>query len=165
MNLLVLILGVFAAAGVVRQLAPGRCTWTQSIGAFAAIVGLMALASGTWSNGHQLITERAGFARATEAQHRAGTGAAFGAREDVLQVADDTIPRRASVYLACQTCVGNGLDEWITYRLTPRPFRDRAADADWVLIYNSTAAKSRLRESDLTDVRTIAPGFQIARVR
>jgi hypothetical protein len=163
-NLLLVVLGAFAAAAAIRTLTD-QSTWRASLTAVAVITGIGVLAGGVWPRARELVSQRAAYSKSTPEAHRAGVGATFGAREDVLQVADDRIPRRASVYLACPSCVGGPLQQWITFRLTPRPFRDDPDDAEWVLIYNSTAAKSGLRRTDLVDPVTVAPGYTIARMR
>jgi hypothetical protein len=163
-TLLLVVLGVFAAAAAVRTLAE-RSTWRVALTTVAAVAGVGLLATEIWPRTRDLVSQRATFVKSSPEEHRAAVGATFGAREDVLRVADDRIPRRASVYLACPTCAGGALQQWITYRLTPRPFRDDPHDAEWVLIYNSTAAQSGLRRSDLVDRLTVAPGFTIARMR
>jgi hypothetical protein len=123
------------------------------------------LAADIWPHTRDLVSQRADFVKSTPDEHRAAVGATFGAREDVLRVADERIPRRASVYLGCPACAGGALQQWITYRLTPRPFRDDPRDAEWVLLYDSTPAQSGLRRADLADPLNVAPGFTIARLR
>ena len=162
-NLLLAVLGVFAAAEAVRTLA-GQATWRASLAMVAAATAVWVGATGIWGQAHDFASQRAAFVKSTPEEHRAALGASFGAQEGVLRAADDRIPRRASVYLACPTCAGVVV-QWITYRLTPRPFRDDPDDAEWVLIYDSTAAKSGIRRSDLADPVTVAPGFTIARMR
>jgi hypothetical protein len=162
-NLVVLVLGAFAAAAGVR-LMTGTVSWRVALATVAAVLGLVAIVSSGWSHARNILTQRGIDAKTTAAERRASVGQRFGAREDILRVVDEQIPRRAKVLLICPNCSAE-LGQWITYRLTPRRFTDGPEGAEWIFTYDSTPEKGDVEEDDLVDPRTIAPGFEIARLR
>jgi hypothetical protein len=169
--LLVQVLGVLAAGAVLfvllREAAERAVpSLAAALAALAAVWGMLAFDSDAWSFARGLVDGRGANASLPREAIRGAGGALFPAREDILRVVDDRIPKQDSVFLVCRdpTC-GSGVNVWITFRLAPRIFMDSARDADWVLLYNATLADARLRRTDLVDPIVIADRFEIARLR
>jgi hypothetical protein len=137
-----------------------------SLAALAAAWGMFTFGSDAWSFARGLVDSRSGLASLPPEVIRGAGGVPLGAREDILKVVDDRIPKQDSIFLVCRdpACSG-GLNVWITYRLAPRIFTDSRRDADWVLLYNAVPSDAGLRRSELVDPVVIADRFQIARFR
>jgi hypothetical protein len=171
LGVLVAVLGALAAGAVVRTLLRDSAhglgaTWTASLATAAAVLGLATFGPNVWTQARGYLNEREANAKITPAAARAAGGGAFPAREEILQVVDDRIPKQDKVFLECRDpACGGGLNLWITFRLAPRIFTDSPQEADWVLLYNATARQAGLQESDLIDPVEIADRYVIARTR
>jgi hypothetical protein len=171
LGVLVAVLGALAAGAVVRTLlrddARGLgASWPAALATAAAVLGLVAFGSSAWTQGRAYLNERKVNVDVTPAAARAAGGGPFPAREDILKVVDEQIPKDDTVFLECRDpACGGGLNLWITYRLAPRIFTGTPREADWVLLYNATPAQAGLRSSDLVDPVEIADRYVIARVR
>jgi hypothetical protein len=160
------VLGVLVAAALVVAASRGAFRLPAAIVVIAAVLGILAFGNNAWSLARGQLQAR-GINRTLprDTINNAG-GAIFPAREDILKIVDQQIPRQAKVFLVCgdPACSG-GLNTWITFRLGPRVFTDRLGQAEWVLLYNSTARAARIDPSDLVDPRDIADRFTIAGTR
>ena len=160
MALLLQVLGVLAAAALLR-VAAGSLRLASAVALIAVVLGTVAVANDGWSAGRNLLKERAQTARLTAPQVEGAGGTIYAAREDVLGAADARIPDRARVYVACVgvRCGGSGVLEWITFRLTPRPFVERMQDADWVLGYGMDPAEAGIRGAAAQRAIRFGPKF------
>jgi hypothetical protein len=132
--LVVEVIGVLAAAATVRAVA--AMSWAAAITAVAAVVGVAVLWTVGWpAVGELREQEKANAALSRAALNNAG-GARMGAREDFLAWADQRMPRRDRVLLVCTPECG-GMEQWVAWRLLPRPLVNRRQDADWILMYNA----------------------------
>jgi hypothetical protein len=170
--LLLQVLSVLAAGAVIvvllREAAERRvgAPLATALAALAAVWGMFAFGSDAWSFARGLVDARGDNASLPPEAIRGAGGAIFPAREDILKIVDDRIPKQDSVFLACRDpACGSGLNVWITFRLAPRIFTEAPGDADWVLLYNATLSDARLRRSDLVDPVVIADRYEIARLR
>jgi hypothetical protein len=132
----------------------------------AAIWSILAFGNQAWNLGRTWMGQRADNVKLPEAAIKGAGGIAFPAREEILRIVDDKIPKQDTVFLVCKdpACAG-ALNVWITYRLTPRIFTETAKGADWVLLYNAAPADGGLRRGDLIDPVTIEPRYVFARLR
>jgi hypothetical protein len=146
LTLLVSVLGVLAAAAVVRGARPDA-SWALGVATVATIVGIVAIANDGLSAARTFGKQHDAYRTLQRSQLSAAGGAAMGAREDFLGWADARMPRRARVQLVCAPTCG-GMEQWVTWRLLPRAFVDRARDADWILMYNATPRDAGLRGAD-----------------
>jgi hypothetical protein len=143
LTLLVSVLGVLAAAAVVR----GARSSVPLAGGVAVVITVLAIV--TFANEGPSLARKLNTQYATDkdrprAQLNNAGGAASNAREDFLAFAEQRIPSRARVWLVCEPTCG-GMEQWVTWRLLPRPFVDSAEDADWVLMYNALPRDAGLR--------------------
>ena len=171
MALLIQVLAVLAAGAMLVVLlreasTRGVPSLAAALAALAAVWGMLVFGSDAWTFGRGLITARGSNDSLPRAAIRGAGGGIFPAREDILQVVDDRIPKQDSVFLVCRdpTC-GGGVNYWITFRLAPRIFTDSPRGADWVFLYGATLADAGLRRSDLVDPLVIERRFEIARLR
>ena len=172
MALLVQVLGVLAAGAVIvvllREAAqrPIAAPLAAGLAALAAVWGMSAFGSDAWSFARGLVDVRGDNASLPPEAIRGAGGTKFPAREDILKIVDDRIPKQDSVFLVCRDpACGGGLNVWITFRLAPRIFTEAPRAADWLLLYNASLADARLRRSDLVDPVVIADRYEIARLR
>ncbi len=90
-------------------------------------------------------------------------GNIIGAREDVLAWVDAQVPEDARIFLDCgdpSQCAG-GVNEWTTWRLSPRFFTDRPEQADWVLFYGIDPTSASYART--LRIRKFAPTFGLGK--
>jgi hypothetical protein len=143
--LVVEVFGVLAGAAAVRALA--AVSWAAAITAVAAVVGVAVL----WTLGWLAVSDFREREKTNAALPRAelnnAGGARMGAREDFLSWADRRMPRRDRVLLVCTPACG-GMEQWVAWRVLPRPLVNRKQDADWILMYNALPRDVGLRGRD-----------------
>ena len=135
LTLLVSVLGVLAAAAVARGARPSS-SWASGIAVVVTALGVIAIANAGLSTAKNFRIQHHANAAIPRTQLNDAGGAASAAREDFLAWADSRIPRGARVFLKCTPTCG-GMEQWVTWRLLPRAFVDRAQDAQWILMYNA----------------------------
>jgi hypothetical protein len=161
--------GALALAAIVSSLMVGGGPLRVTMPALSAVIAIalgIAFFGSVWTAGISLVHERRVNARLSAAAIKGAGGTVFPAREDFLAWTEDRVPAGVKVFLACSVRGCSGLNEWISFRLLPRRFVERAREADWVIFYN-------LRPGAASDVprglvaRPIAfqPTYQIGRVR
>jgi hypothetical protein len=163
-TLLLEVVGVLAAASVIRATLPSATSLRDGLTIVAVVLAGFALWSTIWPQARDLIDQHSADARLTRAQALALPGTVWGAHEDVLAWAATRLPRRATVYLECpqpEHC-SNGLANWIAYRLAPRVFTDLPVQAQWILFY--ATPPSELASPRVNGLQQYAPGYAIARV-
>jgi len=153
---------VLVAAAMLRG-ALGAMPWAGAIAAVAAVIGMIAL----WNTGLTTAKtfrdqQKVNRALPRTTLNNAG-GAPMAANEPFLAWADARIPRRAKVFLKCTPECG-GMEQWVTWRLLPRPFVDRAADADFILMYNALPGDVGLRGAAARRVARFGKRLYLARV-
>jgi hypothetical protein len=125
------------------------------------LVGFAALDT-AWSTARSLLHERPVDAKLGPAGYLGQGGAVFSAREDFLSLVDTRVPRRAPVYLVCG-CTDER--DWISWRLSPRPFTDGPLDADWIVFYRAPPKDADVPASAYGPLVRLGPDFALARVR
>lgn len=170
MGVLIASLGVLGAVAVIAALAResggGTPTTPAIIGAIAAVIGIIAFTNLGYSTVRAQLRDRSANAKLPEAAIKGAGGAAFPAREDILKIADEQMPRKSKVFLVCKDpgCAG-ALSTWITYRLGPRIFTDRREDAEYTFLYNAAPSDAGLTKSDLDGAVQIEDRYTIVRNR
>lgn len=158
MTLLLQVLGVmllaWALAGVRRREAAAVLAGVIAI----AVSGYFVITNAT-SSGKGLRALHGQFGALTPDQKRASGGAIFASNDAFLQWVSDRVPSQATVRLDCgrpSACAG-GLNEWITWRLTPRRFVDDPSKADWTIRYGTPARPG----TPTAGVTQFQPGFEL----
>jgi len=85
----------------------------------------------------------------------------------VLGWADRRLPAKARVYLECRgfaDCGGAGFRQWLTFRLVPRRFVVRQADADWVLVYGAQRRLERRAMAESAAYASLKPRYGLGRL-
>jgi hypothetical protein len=159
--------GVLVAAAAVVLLGDLRLRRSMAVGVVVVVTVASALNfwRGGWQKGQKLLDARAANSKLSTADAATAGGRAFHAREDFLRWVETRLPEQARVYLVCTSACTRGLDYWITFRLLPRRFANRAAQADWVLFYATRLRSSGVSRTSIGRFVDFAPGYGIARVR
>jgi hypothetical protein len=135
LTLLLSVLGVLAAAAVVRG-TRAAASWAAGVAAVVTVLGVVAMSNDTLSTVKTFNRQYESNSKLPRSILNNAGGAASAAREDFMAYADQRIPRKATVFLQCTPTCG-GMDQWVTWRLLPRVFVDRPQDAQWLLLYNA----------------------------
>jgi hypothetical protein len=143
--LLLEVLGVLAATAISRRLLGG--SWAGGVAVVVTVLAVVVVFNTSWPVVTDLLEQRADNAKLTPAQHRSIGGVPMAAREDFLQWVDSRLPKTSRLLLVCSPLCG-GIDQWVTYRLGPRPFVDHLKDADYVVLYSARPRDARLRGED-----------------
>jgi hypothetical protein len=156
------VLGVLFGAAVLRG-ALGAISWAAGVATVAAVVGIIALANDGWSTAKRFQAQgETNRALPRSTLNNAG-GAPMSANEAFLAWADSKIPRRGRVFLICTPKCG-GMEQWVTWRLLPRPLVDSSKDADWILMYNALPRDAGLRGAAAQSVERFGKRLYVARV-
>jgi hypothetical protein len=166
MRLLVEVVGVLVLAALARAvLADERRVSLASALAVVAIAAFgYAVFSQAWSFGQALLREHAANEQAPPGASEDAGGTIFPANAAFLEWVDGQVPKDATMLLVCPQACGGGLDEWITYRLSPRRFVDRIDEADWLLFYAERAQENIPFAGAAPVKRQFEPMFAIGEV-
>lgn len=167
MVLAINLLGVLVLAALARQVLGGdrRLPLGPAVGVVAVmVVGYVAFTD-PWIFGRSLLLEHEANEQAPPGAIESAGGTIFPANEAFLAWADDRIPDEATVAYVCPLSCGGGLNEWITYRLSPRRFVDTVEEADWLLFYGDGSLEpSKLTRAAPRPTR-FEPEFAIGKVK
>ena len=139
MTLLIQTGGALALTAIVSSLMTGGGPLRVTMPALRAVITIalgIAFFAGAWTTGSSLVRDRKVNARLSAAAIKGAGGKVFPAREDFLAWTEDRVPPDGKVFLTCSVPRCAGLNEWISFRLLPRRFVERAREADWVIFYN-----------------------------
>ena len=143
MTLLIEVLGVVVVAVLLGERLGPRRSLVPGVLAVAVAIAALSSFPVLWSDAHTLVNTHDQDAMLTREAANTAAGGTFPANEPFLAFAEANIPRSASVYLDCGTanagCPG-GLNEWISFRLTPRLFLPTPARARYALFYGANPA-------------------------
>lgn len=167
LTLLAQVLAVLVIASIVGSSlagAPPR-PHPMVIGVLAAVVGGVAIWTDLVPTVRGTLRAREGNAAVPRSVRDVVGGNIIGAREDVLMWVDAQVPRDARIHLDCgnPSQCGNGVNEWTTWRLSPRFFTDRPEQAEWVLFYGIDPASASYAPT--LRIRTFAPNFGLGQRR
>jgi hypothetical protein len=164
MSLLLQVLGgVLAATLVVVVIGerPSRVLVARAIGVIAVAVLAVAGLASLWPTANGELHARSVERKLTREQKDLQGATAAGLNTAFVEWLAGRIGPRESFALANYNPTAM---QWISYRLLPRWLGDRQ-HADWLIFYGSNPKAAGYKAADLTDVRTFAPDFSIARQR
>ena len=164
MSLLLQVLGGALAATLVVVVIgerPSRVLVARAIGVIA--VGVLAVAglASLWPSADGQLHARSIERKLTRDQKDLQGATAAGLNTAFVEWLAGRIGARESFALANDNPTAM---QWISYRLLPRWLAD-SRHADWLIFYGSNPKAAGYKAADLTDVRTFAPDFSIARQR
>jgi hypothetical protein len=96
----------------------------------------LAFWNGLWSTGHTLIVQTETYPSIHEAN--IAPGSLFPADENLLDAAEQVLPRNARVLLVTTPGAVGDSPEWISYQLSPRLFVSSIGEAQYVLVYGAS---------------------------
>ena len=164
MSLLLQVLGGLLAATLVVVVVggrPSRVLVARAIGVIA--IGVLAVAglASLWPTADGQLHSRSIERKLTREQKDLQGATVAGLNTAFVEWLAGKVGDRESFALATDNPTAQ---QWISYRLLPRWLADRQ-HADWLIFYGSNPKAAGYKAADLTDVRTFAPDFSIARQR
>jgi hypothetical protein len=124
-------------------LLPGDAMRNAVVGATVLALAVAGLAfwNGLWSTGHTFIVQSETYPSIHGAN--IAPGSLFPADENLLDAAEQVLPRDARVLLVTTPGAVGDSPEWISYQLSPRLFVSNIGEAQYVLVYGGTPTKVR----------------------
>jgi hypothetical protein len=136
-----------------------RTMAASAAGVAVVVVSLLGVQS-VWTNARsQRATGKAQRALTTAQANMAG-GQAIGVNAPFVEWTVRQASSRDNFYLVGQDPT---VIQWLSYRMLPHLAVERPQKGTWLVFYGQTPRQAGYKRAQLDDVRTFAPGFEMAR--